>query len=100
MPSAGTPGRKRAMQRQRDDEGREDQGDGADHRLDLGAQDTDAAETGALADQVGRVLARDREPGEAAGELSGRHHQHRHQQHQAPVPPPKLRHSSSAGGSR
>ena len=30
-------------------------------------------------DQIGRVLARDREPGEPAGELAGRHHQHRHQ---------------------
>jgi hypothetical protein len=31
-------------------------------------------------DEVGRVLARDRQPGEAAGELSRRHHQHWNEQ--------------------
>ena len=33
-------------------------------------------------DQVRRVLAGDREPGEAAGKLARGHHQHRHQQHE------------------
>ena len=30
--------------------------------------------------KIGRVFARDGEPGEAAGELARRHDQHRHQQ--------------------
>ena len=36
-------------------------------------------------DEVGRVLAGDREPGEAAGELPGGHDQHRHQELQRAV---------------
>ena len=36
-------------------------------------------------DEIGRVLAGDRKPGEAAGQLARRHHQHRHEQHQIVV---------------
>ena len=76
------------FKRQRQHHRREDQSDGADHRLDLGAHDTRCRDRRG-GDEVGRVLARDGEPGEAAGELAGRHHQHRHQHDEAPVPSPK-----------
>ena len=90
----------RRCQRQRQDERREHQRDAADHRFDLGADDT-ARRHRRGRDQVGRVLARDREPGEAAGELARRHHQHRHEQHQiVAVRRRNSRHSISAGGSR
>ena len=79
---------------------REHNSDDAEHRFDLGAQD-EACRHRRGGDEVGRVLAGDREPGEAAGELTGRHDQNRHQQRlEAPLPSSKLRHSSTAGGIR
>ena len=52
-------------------------------------------------DEFGRVLAGHREPGEAAGQLPGRHDQDRHHQRWGATPPAeKLRHSRNAGGSR
>ena len=74
----------RRGERHRDDERREHQRDAADHRLDLGADDP-ACRDRRGGDEIGRVLAGDREPGEAAGELARRHHQHRHQQHEVVV---------------
>ena len=50
--------------------------DRAEHRLDLGPHDL-AGRDRRGRDEIGRVLARDGEPGEAARELARRHHEHR-----------------------
>ena len=100
MPTAETRRRRARRTASADDEREEHEGDDAHHGLDLRAQDVAGGDR-RRGDEVGRVLAGDGEPGEAAGELSGRHDQHRRQQPSSvPAPPEKLRHSSSAGGSR
>ena len=53
--------------------------DDAEHRLDLGAQNK-ARRHRRGGDEIGRILAGDRQPGETAGELARRHHQHRDEQ--------------------
>jgi hypothetical protein len=68
-------------QGERDDEGGKDQGDAAGDGLYLGAQHLAVCHRRS-GDQVGRIFARDGEPRQAAGELSGRHDQDRHQQAQ------------------
>ncbi len=62
----------------RDDERQEHERDAAHDGFDLGAHDP-ARRHRRGRDQFGRILARDREPGEPAGKLARRHHQHRHQ---------------------
>ena len=74
-------------------------GDGAEHRLDLGAGD-EARRHRRGGDEIRRVLAGNRKPGEAAGKLARGHDQHRHQELIGAVPSSKLRHSSTAGGIR
>ena len=81
MPAAATSASRGEASAIASDERREDQRDAAGHRLDLGAHD-EARRDRRGGHQVGRVLAGDGEPGEAAGELARRHHQHRHQQHE------------------
>ena len=66
------------------DQRREDDGDGAEHRLDFRAQD-EARRHRRSGDEIGRILAGDREPGEPAGKLPGGHDQHRHQSLQRAV---------------
>ncbi len=64
--------------------GAKDDGDCAEHCLDLRAQD-EARRHRRRGDEVGRILAGDREPGEPAGKLPGRHDQHRHDELQRAV---------------
>ncbi len=61
------------------DERHEHNSDDRDHRLDFGAQH-EARRHRRRGDEIGRVLAGDREPGETAGELTCRHHQHRNEE--------------------
>ena len=61
------------------DQRREHRGDDAEHRLDLGAENK-ARRHRRGGDEIGRVFAGDGEPGETAGELARRHHQHRDEQ--------------------
>ena len=78
----------RRGERERDDERREHDRDRADHRLDLGADDP-ARRDRRGRDQIGRVLAGDREPGEPAGELPAAITSTGTSSTSAPLSPPK-----------
>ena len=65
---------------QRGDQRREDRADRDQHHFDLGADDARRRQRRGR-DQVGGVFARYRQPGEAAGELARRHHDHGRDQH-------------------
>ena len=78
----GDDRRRSIDERQRQQERREHQRDASDHRFDLRPHDLTRGER-RRGDEVRRVLAGNREPGKAAGELPRRHHQHRHEEHHA-----------------
>ena len=99
MPPAAISASRGEASAMRDDERREHQRDAAGDRLHLGADDP-ACRDRRGGDEIGRVLAGDGEPGEAAGELARRHHQHRHEQHEVVVVAAEGAPQHQAGGSR
>ena len=58
----------------------EDERDRLAYRRDLGALDR-RSRHGSGGEKIGRVLGRERDPGERAGELGGDHHQRRRERH-------------------